>query len=308
MRLRNLLALIIAGAGSLTLAAATTEQKAPPAPPARNPNDIEIPLCTVRWLQDVVVSAEVDGLLKKRHKNEGDEVKEGDVLAQLDSRAAELAVRAAKTDVNHLGIEITDAIDRLEEQKAQRDTTRHLRDKGASNPEEYRLAEVRVKVAANQVELKKFEHEKAQVQHDRAQFELERHTVRSPLQGRIMECFKHEGSLVERGAREGLQLFRIVRTDRIRIEGNIDANKVDYLRVRRGQPVSVELELPPAVQDPRLVKKVFTGEVSFLGRFDVSNQAKQVWADIENPGGLLEDGLAARMIIHTGTPPAQAKR
>lgn len=308
MRTLTFLTTSLTCAATLTLAAVQPPTPTPkPASTARTvANDIVIADTTIRWMQDVTVSAEVDGKLERRIKNEGDEVKKGDALAELDATVAKLAERERRADLEHLTLEVADADTRLDESKAQRDASRRLRERNAINPEEFRLAEVRVELAKNQVTLKRKEEEKAAVLYERAKVELDRHTVRSPIDGRIMECLQPEGTVLERVGRNGLQLFRIVRTDRVRVEGLIELDKYDYRRVRKYQEVTVKLALPPTVRDSRL-RADFKGEVTFVGKLDANSQEKQVWAEIDNPDGLLEDGLQATLTIHTGERSEQVK-
>ena len=90
----------------------------------------------------------------------------------------------------------------------------------------------------------------------------------------------------------GEQIFRIVRTDRLRAEGFVQAS--DVVEDLRGRPVSVVPDLQSKVVQP------FTGKIVFVSpEIDPVNGQVRVWAEVENPNGHLRPGLRATMTIAT---------
>lgn len=123
---------------------------------------------------------------------------------------------------------------------------------------------------------------------DQAKLHVQRRQIRSPLDGVVVEVFRHRGEWLEPGQR----VLRVVRLDRLRVEGFVDAKQV------RGEfrdaPVRVEVELADDV------KAKFKGKIVFVSpEVDPVNGQVRVWAEVDNPGLSLRPGLRAEMVIES---------
>jgi macrolide-specific efflux system membrane fusion protein len=122
---------------------------------------------------------------------------------------------------------------------------------------------------------------------------LSRHTITTPVDGMIVAVEKKLGEWVE----PGTEVFRIVRTDTLRIEGLIPAIADDGLLVDR--LASVEL-----VRSDRRHK--FVGKVVFVSP-DVNpiNSLVRVFIEVENPDRILRPGLQVHAEISLEGPIAR---
>ena len=107
-----------------------------------------------------------------------------------------------------------------------------------------------------------------------------------------MEVFRHRGEWLEPGQR----VLRIVRLDRLRVEGFVDSRQVHGNL--RGATVRVQVTL---AAETRVTLK---GKLVFISpEVDPVNNQVRVWAEVDNPDLTLRPGLSAEMVIE----PAKTK-
>lgn len=124
---------------------------------------------------------------------------------------------------------------------------------------------------------------------DQAKLQLARRGLRSPLDGEVAEVFRHRGEWLEPGQR----VMRIVRLDRLKVEGFVDSRAITSSL--RGAAVRVRVT-PNDEDKPAIVK----GKVVFISsEIDAVNGQVRVWAEVENPDLVLRPGLPAEMVIDT---------
>lgn len=122
---------------------------------------------------------------------------------------------------------------------------------------------------------------------DQAKLQLARRGLRSPLDGEVAEVFRHRGEWLEPGER----VMRVVRLDRLKVEGFVDSRAITSSL--RGAAVRVMVTLSDD-EKPVQVK----GRVVFISsEIDPVNAQVRVWAEVENPDLLLRPGLPAEMFI-----------
>ena len=122
---------------------------------------------------------------------------------------------------------------------------------------------------------------------DQAKLQLARRSLRSPLDGEVAEVFRHRGEWLEPGQR----LMRIVRLDRLKVEGFVNSREITGSL--RGAAVRVRVVLG---DDEKSV--IVKGKIVFISsEIDPVNAQVRVWAEVENPDLLLRPGLPAEMVI-----------
>jgi len=175
----------------------------------------------VRADRRAVLYAKVSGYVKRLLVDRGDKVKEGQVLAVLESPDLEAQVAAAEAELT------------LRKQQLQR----ALRLVGRSISENEReQAEEAVKVAQSGL--------------DRARVQKGYDTLRAPFDGTIVARYADPGALLPAatGSTSSAQpLLEIAQLDRLRVA--LQLGQDDAARVRAGDPVSLQIDLgkPPLV-------------------------------------------------------------
>jgi multidrug resistance efflux pump len=118
--------------------------------------------------------------------------------------------------------------------------------------------------------------------------------VTSPLDGEVVDVQGNQGEWMQVGA----PLAHVVRTDKLRVEGYVDAARWDPERIR-GRPVTVEVTL---ANDRR---ETVEGRISFVSPLVESGGDYRVFAEVPNRKSagsdewLLRAGQTATMTIHS---------
>jgi RND family efflux transporter MFP subunit len=208
---------------------------------------------------DATLSAPVAGIVAQRKFKEGDFVKQGAVLIELDKRLEELDVtrRKAVHDQARNEFEITKA----------------LHEKPNSSTPKV------------DVEKRELEYKVAKVEYDLAEENLRRRHVFAPFDGAIAEMFLQVGEACQ------IQqpVLRIVDTRRCYFVSNVEAKAAQNLKP--DHEVSLEID---AGTTPLKV----TGKISFVSPIvDPASGLLKVKVVFDNPNGAIRPGVAGKMAL-----------
>lgn len=269
----------------------------PPSPPARTMTVDGL----VRLIEHVDVPAGHEGKLEKILIKEGASVHKGDLLGQIDTTQAQLALKKAEWELQLAGekaksevainlAKSTKEIAQAEFDRAQ--AARQAARGSMSNSEFDRLrldAEKAIHELARVTEEKRFaqltSHAKT-VEVQLARLALEERRIVSPLEGVVVQIYRREGEWVHPGEK----VLRMVRIDRLRVEAFVDL-----------QAQLQSLEQAPAkllVSFPDAPPQIFTGEIIFVHpEADPVNGQIRIWAEIENRDRMLRPGQRGQLTI-----------
>jgi multidrug efflux system membrane fusion protein len=255
--------------------------KAPPPPPPvpvtvavaeRRTVPFELPATgTVEPLETVAVQAQVSGQLRRVAFREGDEVKQGQVLFELDSRPYRAALGQAVAMLER---------DRAQAANAAQEATRYeaLADKEYVTSQQYEA--VRTNAAASQATLAG-----SQAAVDQARLNLQYATIRAPISGRTGSLLVREGNLVRANTSEPLVTINQLRPILVRFA--VPASNLPLIQAHLGKDVLVRAG-PSGGGDPAEGTLSFvdnavdtsTGTILLKGRFP--NDDGSLW-----PGGFV---------------------
>lgn len=257
----------------------------------------------IRLIHEVDVPARAIGSLSEVHASDGTVVEKGQLLAQIDDTESELDHQRAKYDLEIAIHESEDDVAIRSAMKTWAYSQAHferLRRADEAQPRSVSDSELeKARLDAEQAEFEmergKSELQKAQIRRRAkanelvlAQRNVDVRKIIAPMNGMVVKVLRHPGEWVKPGE----QIFRIVRTDRLRAEGFVRAS--DVVEDLRGKSVSVV----PAL-DSKVVQ-TFSGKIVFVSpEIDPVNGQVRVAAEIENPKGQLRPGLRAKMTITT---------
>jgi len=231
---------------------------------------------------EVNVRAEVSGRIRRLLVDEGDRVRRGQVVAELDSQEADSQVALARAD-------LATARARLDEEQAgvamlrerirtKIEESRTTLERTAKDLERWKALHADGAIARQQLDLAQAEHDVAAAAHaaalaDRDQIKVKeyqvaatqaavtqreahlrlaevqqsRMSVRSPITGLVTRRMANEGEVVGLGGGStvtlGGPLFTMVDVDRMYVRATID--EFDARQIRLGQDVRVKLEALP---------------------------------------------------------------
>ncbi len=228
---------------------------------------------TLKPSQEVVISPEVDGIIRRLYVEEGSAVAKGMVLAEinetdyrLDLERAEAALRQAEATLVNVKVEFSRKESLYKEQLV--------------TQQQFDDITTRVTLAAGDAD-------RARAALSLARERYARSRVRSPLAGAVREKRVTAGDFV----RTGTPMLWIVQANPVKLSFSVPERDVGSLKV--GQEVEFRVDSYP--------DKTFTGRLtSIYPSLDEKTRTLQADALIPNPRGLLKPGLFARVTLYTG--------
>lgn len=219
------------------LSAHSTIQDPPAGRTTVGSKTIRLERCQTFWADARTISSKIPGKIDRRLVEDGQAVEEGEVLAVLDSRDAELEL-AIQEILGNSDLDEQSQKEKLNEYLARLEAANKLYPRRAISEEEYRLALVNVNVnrfmTFKEAEKRLVEQKKS----ERARVFLSDHVIKSPMRGVVKKCFKREKESV---TTSDLQLFEIVSLDEVWVEGWAPVSEI--YRVKVGQDVQVKLAI-----------------------------------------------------------------
>ena len=220
---------------ALLLLVACSEKDPPPPPPVpvtvatveRRQVPFELAATgSVEPLQTVAVQAQIGGILRRVAFKEGDEVRQGQLLFELDARPYRAALDQALAGL---------ARDRAQASNAAQEASRYetLAEKQYVTAQQYE--EVRTNAAATQATLAG-----SQAAVDQARLNLQYATIRAPITGRTGSLLIREGNLVRTTTTQPLVTINQIRPILVRFA--VPASSLPLVQEYRGKDIVVRAE------------------------------------------------------------------
>jgi macrolide-specific efflux system membrane fusion protein len=261
---------------------------------------IEVESVVLRLFEEAEVPAQEAGVVITVAVREGQRVKQGELLAQVDDQVPRLAADAAKAkyDITHEkatnDVKIQYAQKALEVSEAELRRSTESIEKFAKSVSQSQLDVEQLTVQKNRLEAEQAQHEqsiaglemKAQENEwNAARAQIARRKIVAPFDGAIVQVYLRKGEWAE----PGQKALRIVNADRLKAEGFIRAE--DAAAVAAGKTVELAVDLGGKPQ-------TFTGKIAFISpEVDPITGQVRVWAEVENRDGRLRPGQAAKMNV-----------
>ena len=186
----------------------------------------QVPLTgTITSARVAKVSAEVSGQVEVVNVEVGDRVETGAALIELDREIDQLTLAALQASTQQARAELADAKRRYQDVK-------RLREQRSISENEMRLRESEVEVDATTLKQK-------QAEEQRQQARVERHTLRAPFGGVIVERQTEAGEWIEPGS----PVLTLVAVDDLRIEFRVPQEF--YSRINTQSTLSSTLDALP---------------------------------------------------------------
>jgi multidrug efflux pump subunit AcrA (membrane-fusion protein) len=265
----------------------------------------QIPQCLVSLVADVQVPAREAGALTSVAVAEGDYVKQGQLLAQIDDRqpkldklAAQLQRDAALTKAqDDIEVRYSEAAFAVAGAELERALSIERKSPGGITQQEIQKLQLAKRRDELQIEKSKLEMRVAKMNADVQQAAVAsaddavvRRQIVSPTDGVIVTLLHEKGEWVAAGE----SVVQVVRVDRLRVEGFLSAAEFGPEEIA-GRPVAVEVQLAGG----RSAR--FSGAVVFISPLVQAGNKYRVRAEVENrtENGhpLLRPGMSATMTI-----------
>jgi len=221
-------------------------------PPAARP-PVVLRGCLISAIEQVKTPAMQAGVLMKVEVRRGQEVQQGQVIAQVDDRDAVQNLAAAKSEVeqvkrkaeNQVRVKAADLSAAVAEKEYERMMAINRRQPGAVPASELQQQKLSLQHARLQIELARRELKLARLEQSSssarlviAQNDVNDRRILAPRAGVVAEVLSRQGEWVQ----QSQPVFRIVRMDRLRVEGfvSLDQFSPEELKGARAM-VSVHL-------------------------------------------------------------------
>jgi multidrug efflux system membrane fusion protein len=293
---------------STTAAAIATPGSAPGSAPGSSAAAAAVPVITAKAVaksvpvvvpaignveacSTVQVKPQIEGQLLRVHFREGQDVKKGDLLFEIDPRPFEAVLKRAEAGV-------TQDMARLENARAEAERVAKLHESGLSSNNDYDIA--RTGAQALEAAIKA---DKAAV--ETAKLQLEYCTISSPIDGRTGSLKVHEGNVVKANETSFVTINQIAP---IYVAFSVGEKHLTAIqRYMAAGPLQVQAFLPAGEEPPVEGRLTFvenevdeaTGTIRLKATF--SNEDKRLW-----PGLFVNVSLTLSILSDAVVVPSQA--
>lgn len=227
----------------------------------------------VHSLSTPTLAAEVDGRITRVAVDTGDDIEEGQLLAETDTSTLLLQKQAAQAGLERLDVHIANG-----ERRVDRFAT--LSSKNLSS-------QTQLDDAREQLEAYRADYKAAQAQLAIVEDSLAKSHIVAPVSGVVQQRFIATGDFVKRGQ----ALFEITRPDEL--QAWLPYPESVALRIKIGQPAKIYSPLTPG--------EFASGEVTELQpSIGLGSRAVMAIVDLQNPGNLRPRAtLSGKVLVET---------
>jgi RND family efflux transporter MFP subunit len=222
---------------------------------------------TIEPLHKMIITPEVGGKIAKIHVEEGVHVREGQLLAELDTRSIKLQLEQAQAALEVAKANANDAEKNLKRME-------RLREENAIS--EQQLEKVTLAYESAQAQLKQ-----AQASVNLAQHNLDVSIMRAPFPGIVASKNAEEGDVINPmmgGFSPNSGVLTLMDFSKVKVE--IEVSQEDVVLIQKGQPAVLSVSAYPG--------RTFEGRVSVVNlAADPMSKKFSVEIQADNPGYLL---------------------
>ncbi len=237
--------------------------------------------CVIEPKSVVKLGSAEEGILTEIAVDRGDIVKKGDAVARLNFELETLAVELARVRAER-DVEVRSSSARYAYRKSEADRAAELHRKRIVSTKVHDEANIEKQLAAHGVAAAKMDRQIAQMELKNAQERLDRRTIRSPVDGVVVEVTMSPGEF----AHEQSPIMTLAQIDPLNVEVFVPISRYDMISSRMPAEVMPE---PP-------VGGVYLARVQVVDRvFDTASGTFGVRLELPNPDYKLPAGLKCRI-------------
>lgn len=266
---------------------------------------IRIEDAVLKLIEEVELPAKEAGPLAELSTREGDTVEMGRRLAAVEDAEAGVAVTKAESELavarakaeNDVAVRLArkaHEVAAAEHRRALESVDKFQKSVSLTELDQLRLTTEKALLAIEQAELDqavaRLGMRQKEAELETARLKLQRHRLLAPFAGMVAEIRSARGEWVNPGD----TVLRLVRLDRLRIEGFVPARQ---LGARQGQSVAVFVDVPGRGRTRLGATLTFVSpEVNPV------NGQVLIWAEVDNQELLLKPGQTATLEIESDSP------
>lgn len=244
----------------------------------------------------VNLSSNVIGKIEKLHFKEGDPVRKGQLLVDLERATYEAQRNRMQAELANRQIEVRRAKVNLENAEVSFDRARRLREQGIQAEELYDRARVELANAKANLEAAGEYVRQAEAGLRQATEDLGYTRIVSPMDGKVVQLNAQEGEVVITGTMNNLGSVIAVIADLSEILVEADVTEIEVVKLRVGQPAKVKVD---AIDDTTYEGKVVEIGSSASLRAGSTSGVRyfKVKVQILNPDERLRPGMTTQVDV-----------
>lgn len=184
---------------------------------------------------EVDIGAQVSGQILKLHVQTGDEVKQGDLLCEIDPKIQETALKKAKAQLNSINAQIKAKKAEINKLKLEYERQKRLRKIDASSKQDYEIAEAAYIVAQAELDELNSSYEQGKLDVADAETNLGYTKITAPIDGTVYATVVSEGQTVNANQTTPT-ILRLATMDHMKVETEI--SEADVVNVKPGMECS----------------------------------------------------------------------
>jgi len=190
---------------------------------------------TLEALRQVSVGAQVSGQVKSLKVALGDQVKKGEVIAEIDSLTQQNALKQADAQLKDVAAQRAAKVATLKQAQLAFDRQNVLLKQDASSKEAYEGAEATLAATKAEIAALDAQIQEATISSDTAKLNLGYTTITAPMDGTVVYVAVKEGQTVN-AAQTTPTIIKLAELDTMTVEAEI--SEADVVKVTPGMPVT----------------------------------------------------------------------
>lgn len=288
-----------AGAGWLVYSAPAKDEVPRTTPVARG--DVEetvLATGTIEASSLVSVGAEVSGRIKTLNVQLGDDVKAGDVIAEIDSLNQENAVKAAEASLANIEAQKSVKEASLAQAKVSLARAEKLNPEKLVSDADFQAAQLAVQTAEGDLKAVDAQIQQAELSVESAQLNLDRTKIVAPSDGTVVAVSVEVGQSVN-ASNSSPTIVKIANLDKMVVKAEI--SEADVPRVEPGQKVYFTILGDPDTRIDATLRAIEPAPESIADDSTSSSSSTAIYYnglfDVDNPGHKLRISMTAQVTI-----------
>ncbi len=246
----------------------------------------------------VSVGAEVSGRIKSLNVGLGDDVKAGDVIAEIDSLNQENAVKAAQAALSNMEAQQQMKQVSLDQARLALERAEKLNPQKLISDADYQSAQLAVETAEAELKAVEAQIEQAQLNVESAQLNLDRTRIVAPSDGTIVAVAVEVGQSVNAN-NSSPTIVKVANLDRMVVKAEI--SEADVPRVQAGQKVYFTILGDPGTRIDATLRAIEPAPDSIADDSSTSSSSGAIYYnglfDVDNPDHKLRISMTAQVTI-----------
>jgi macrolide-specific efflux system membrane fusion protein len=189
---------------------------------------------TLEALKTVAVGAQVSGQLKKLHVRLGDQVKKGQLLAEIDPVLQQNSLKDAEASLQNVQAQIRSKKALLQQYELAYQRQKQMADQDAASQADLEIAQAQLDITRADLAALDAQAKKARIAVDTARANLDYTRIVAPMDGVVISIDTEEGQTVV-SAQTAPTILKLANLDTITVKAEI--SEADVTRVKPGQKV-----------------------------------------------------------------------